>query len=296
MSLIRGRTRWVLFLSSSGEPDQRHIFDLVFGLVCLEKAGVLRDDISIYVDCNDPAVVSPWFKAVSNHSYELKSSRDFFLDLQVNKHDNMVMFVTGHGSIEGIDAPAPIKPFALIDGLKKAPGLAQAIIYLGQCYAGIFNYIGAGKRQGKDAGNDPDIILVGATSLHQSISASTTEDFPIKGVSWVANLFLLHVFKWISSPVDVDGDGRCTVIDSYKYAGVHSNTSNKEVKAHAFHSCMRIYPLLMEANATHAKDPTDQNRLNLMGLNTRYGKELDMHATHQECWILNAIPAQSLEF
>lgn len=294
MSLIQGNTRWVLFLSASGIPEWRHVMDLVFGLRCLEQAGVAPHNIGIYVD--GPAQPwAPWFALASNNTYQIAPTSQFFLDLAVNKHDSLVLFVTGHGSIDGIDAAPPIKPHALVTSLKQAPSLAHAVVYLGQCYAGIFNYIGAGKRV-PNAAPGPEVILLGATSLHESISSSTNEQFLTKPVNWQANLFLLHVFKWISSPVDVDGDGKTTVIDSFKYAGVHSNGSNKAAKGRAFQRCMALHPLWINAQTAHTSSPTQQTALALQGISTQYSTALDFHAIHQECWILNAIPAQSLDF
>ena len=293
MGLVKSDTQWVLFLSTSTEPEARHILDLAFGLQCLEAAGVQPDNIRIYVDGSDRAAIEPWFSLATTNKYDIQAAGQFFLDLNVSKHENLVLFVTGHGSINGIDGRPPITPHQLISSLKQAPQLKKAVVYLGQCYAGIFNYIGAGRRSVADG---VDIILLGATSLHESISSPTQEQF-VRGQSpWVANLFLLHVFKWISSPFDVDGDGRCTVIDSYKYAGVHSNTSNKSVKSAAFFECMDLHPRWATALQAYKANPSPQTFLAVQGLKTSYDANLSLHAVHQECWILNAIPAQDLEF
>ncbi|QDJ35680.1 hypothetical protein [Bordetella hinzii] len=296
MGLVNSNTRWALFLSASSEPEPRHILDLVFGLQCLEAAGVQPASISIYVDGSDRSAIAQWFSLATQNVYEVHPASQFFLDLAVNIYDNLVLFVTGHGNINGIDGQPPIKPYALIRGIKEAPRLQRAVVYLGQCHAGIFNYIGAGRRLAAPDAAGADIILLGATSLHESISSSTQEQFRTGPVNWLANLFLLHVFKWISSPFDVDGDGRCTVIDSYKYAGVHSNTSNKSVKASAFLRCMDLHQRWAVADQAHRVNPSNQTLLTLQGLQANYNAQLDLHAIHQECWILNAIPAQDLEY
>lgn len=296
MGLINNNTQWALLLSASSEPEPRHILDLVFGLHCLEAAGVQPDDIKIYVDGSDRTAITQWFSLATRNVYGVQPAGQFFLDLTVNRHENLVLFVTGHGSIDGIDGQPPIKPHTLITCLKQAPQLQRAVVYLGQCYAGIFNYTGAVRRLAANDVAGVDIILLGATSLHESISSSTKEKFLNGPVNWLANLFLLHVFKWISSPFDVDGDGYCTVIDSYKYAGVHSNTSNKSVKATAFLKCMDLHPRWAVADQAHRANPSNQTLLTLQGLQANYYAQLSVHAVHQECWILNAIPAQSLEY
>lgn len=53
MSLFNNNTKWVLFLSASGDPEHRHIFDLAFGLHSLEAAGIACANIFIYVDGRD---------------------------------------------------------------------------------------------------------------------------------------------------------------------------------------------------------------------------------------------------
>ncbi len=51
MSLRSERTKWVMFLPCSKEEvESRHVLDIVFGVLCLEKAGINPRDISIYID------------------------------------------------------------------------------------------------------------------------------------------------------------------------------------------------------------------------------------------------------
>ncbi|WP_434033357.1 hypothetical protein [Cupriavidus sp. a3] len=294
MGLRKDNTKWVLFLSSAREPDSRHVNDLVFGLQCLEAAGVQAKDIFIYIDGANRALISNFMSNGTRSAIPIKTSADFFVDLQVNSHESMVMFVTGHGGIDGIDANPPITPHKLLSGIKSAPHLNRAVIYLGQCHAGIFNYIGAG-RKGKEGGHDPDVIFIGATNLHESLSSSTTETLVNGPLTWVANLFLLHVFKWISNPVDVDGDGRVTVMDSYKYAGVLSNMKSKQIKGQSFVESINLHQRWVAASAADQAHSTPQTQLALKSVEMQYDSQLQIRYVHQECWILNAIPAQQVE-
>lgn len=296
MSLIKSSTKWVLFLSSSVDSEHRHIMDLAFGLQCLESAGIDRKDIHIYIDGRDRILINQLISSGTNNNYTVMESKDFFHDQTNNKHDNLVIFVTGHGSIRGIDAPHPITPYALLRSIKQTPHLKSAVAYLGQCHAGIFNYIGAGRKVGQNGVAEPEVILIGATNLHESLSSSTSETLVSGPTPWVANLFLLSVFKWISSPIDVDGDGKLTVIDSYKYAGVSSNIINKSIKINSFVRSLDLHDKWMAARAAHQASPSVQSQLALRALQTQYESELEVRYTHQECWILNSIPAQSIEF
>jgi hypothetical protein len=296
MSLIQGNTKWVLFLASSREPEERHISDLAFGLHCLESSGIQPSEISIYVDGRDRQIVSQFIRLGTQQNYNIKAADDFFADQAQNTHENLVMFVTGHGSINGIDATSPINPYKLLSAVKASPKLTQAVLYLGQCYAGIFNYVSAGRGVNPAGITEPNVIIIGATNLHESISSSTQEQLGSNSHAWVANLFLLHVFKWIASPVDVDGDGKYTVIDSYKYAGAMSNGSNKDIKIGSFVRSIDLHDKWVDAKHAHTINPTPQSDLALRAVAAQYENELAIRYTHQEGWILNAIPAQSLEF
>jgi hypothetical protein len=294
MSLIKGGTRWVLFLSSSAEPDHRHVSDLAFGLQCLESVGILSSDIYVYIDGKDRNLLSQLMANGSKSAITIKESKDFFSDQKNNSYASLVMFVTGHGSIKGIDAPQPITPYALLSSIKASPNLQQAAVYLGQCHAGIFNYMRVGRD--KSGGNDPEVIFIGATNLHESISSPTQEALIVGPFSWVANLFLLHVFKWIANPVDVDGDGKLTVMDSYKYAGVLSNDKNKNMKALSFVRSIDLHEKWVTARQADSANSTLQTQLALTAVQTQYESELAVRYVHQECWILNSIPAQQVEF
>lgn len=296
MSLRTGNTKWVLFLASSGESETRHISDLAFGLHCLESTGIKQADIFIYVDGKDRLLISQFIGTGTKSVYTVKVSDDFFVDLTNNTHENLVMFVTGHGDIHGIDAPKPISPYSLLSCVKSAPNLVQAVLYLGQCHAGIFNYIGAGRNAMAPGAQGPNVIVIGATSLHESVSTSTQEQLGPNPLSWVANLFLLHVFKWISTPVDVDGDGKCTVIDSYKYAGVMANRTSKELKMGSFVKSFELHSKWLTATQLHNVQQTLASEIALKAATYQLVNELNVHYTHQEGWILNAIPAQTLEY
>ncbi|WP_440707133.1 hypothetical protein [Klebsiella pneumoniae] len=320
MSLRSERTKWVMFLPCSGtEAEARHVLDLAYGVLCLERAGIQPQDIFIYIDSPNVNYDSI-FNIASTYPYVSKSSSEFFSDMDNNIYENLVIFVTGHGGPYGLDAPESISPNKLISSLKSTPNLKNAIVYLGQCYAGTFNYVNAGKGRGESL----DIILVGATNLNQSLSCGTAEFFlnPDIQIPWLANVFLLYVFKWMSSPQDIDGDGIYTIMDSYKFAGVFSNEANKQFKTKGFVNVMdmlqdyvKARDLLKEKVAaqslaeagvgteSNANPITDDNadddldvEVDCKAKEDIYLARLALHHVHQECWILNSRPAQTIEF
>lgn len=300
--LASDKTSWVLFLGShSGTPEDRHLLDLAFGLVSLESAGIPSQAIQIFVDGHDRKAIKNLVEIGSTNNYDIKETKDFFDNLGTNNNQNLVLFITGHGNQFGIDASPNITPHHLVTALKGANNLERAIVYLGQCYAGVFNYVKAGRSDYKDK-YDTDIILIGATNLQESISYPTTEKFSSNGkdITWVANLFLLYVFKWFSSPFDIDGDGEFTIMDSYKYAGVMANSSHRQVKAYTLYKTLDTYSEHKKYenicnNPTGVSQTDMQNKLKLDAIEKQYFSSSNSHNTHQECWILNSIPAQSVK-
>lgn len=297
MGLLAENTKWVLFLASKHEPEDRHISDLAFGIYCLENRGINPADIFIYIDGNNRGNIQKLISVGTNYQYNVKKSSDFFSDCDNNTHDNIVIFITGHGSIHGLDALPPIPPYRLLNRIKTTPNLDRAIVYMGQCYAGIFNYLAAGRKRRSEERVDPDVIFMGATNLHESISSSTTENINGNNYTWVANLFLLNIFKWISTPFDVDGDGKNTVIDSYKYAGTSSNVMNMSVKMNSFVQSVMLHSQWSAAKKDHELDVQDKTKLLIYkACEQQYLSALNINFVHQECWILNSVPAQRVEY
>lgn len=293
MSLLDNNTKWVLFLSTNSQaPEDRHIYDLSFGVMCLENAGISANNIYIYIDGQQRTDIESKIAIGTNNTYSVRTSSDFFTDLEKHSHDNLVMFVTGHGGIDGIDARAPITPYKLVDALKSSPDLKNSIVYLGQCFAGTFNYMPVSSKQK----STNCVVLIGATGLHQSLSLPTAENFKGNSLRWAANVFLLHAFKWFSTPKDMDGDGKNTIMDSYKYAGVQSNRSQIAQKEQHFVDLIGSYQNLVQA-VTAAKKPTAslQEKIEEQAKRQNYSEACTIYNVQQECWILNSIPAQYIE-
>lgn len=298
MSLLAEQTNWILFLGAQDEPAERHILDVVFGIYCLEGRGIDPRTISVFVDGTDRQRIQNLIALGSNFNYDVKHTKDVTSHLSANKYENVVMFVTGHGGAEGIDAPVPIKPFALFQSFREAPNLKKAVIYLGQCYAGTFNYMNVRAEYDEEEKLlVPPLIVVGATSLFTSISTPTQEMFLTAPKPWQANLFLLHLFKWIRNPTDVDGDGRLTVMDSFKYAGLMTNDSYKTVKSNLFVTPFAKLGEMEQVKKAIAARPSDPNlRLKFAAVTKEYEDVLQIQFNHQESWILNSVPAQDLLF
>lgn len=292
MALVKGFTKWVLFLASSHEPEKRHVLDLAFGLMCLEAAGVSKDNIYIYIDGVNRALIHQYLSQGSKNRYTALTTSEFFSECKSNRHDDMVMFVSGHGNREGIDARLPITPSRLLQAVKESPNLKNAVIYLGQCFAGIFNHMPVERQHA----NDVNAIFIGATSLYESLSSIATEVWIGGRSSWSANFFLISVLKWVAESVDVDGDGRRTVMDSYKYAGMSANATHKNIKKRLFVRSLELHAQLKAAQRLHRAKPSSATVMEIEAIEQEYLSELDLRYIHQECWISNPATAQEIEF
>ena len=270
--LFSNETLWIFLLASSEEPEIRHIYDIAYGVRCLENKGISPDNIRLIID-GDKNTIYGHLKQLVKTSYIISTSDNLQDIVKKSIHKNIVVFVTGHGYFEdGIDAPKPIKPYNLLTSLRSSKHTENIVIYLGQCYAGIFNYI-------KVAGY-PKTIIIGSTNLYPSISCT------LEGIPWCANLFLFNLFRWIENPVDIDGDDKFTVMDSFKYAGAETNRYCQRYKG----CCLeRTIELLEEKKQVNSS-------LELKALETELYSIQNIHYNTQEPWILNEFPAQSIEF
>lgn len=304
MQLRKNNTKWVFFLgvSNGHNPELRHILDLAYGIKCMESHGVQANDIEIYIDGIDRANIAKIIQTGTKNNYNIQYTQDFLNNTNSNTHENSVVFISGHGSHLGIDASITVTPSTLIRSLKNTPNLKKSIVFLGQCYAGTFNYMPARK----SSQNDADVILIGATDLHSSLSSHTNEIFlNNQTLSWIANVFLLFVFKWLEKPVDIDGDGKYTIMDCYKYAGCMANNFNKANRSYSFEYSIeardKYKQKKIEYENSRLATPPDIVKETIKALELRqakddYTRSCDIYHTHQECWILNSVPAQIIEY
>lgn len=288
MTLLSNETIWLFLLASPCEPETRHVGDVILGVHFLENIpSISHNNIKLFID-GDKDLIEKQLSQFTHNKYEINKPNDIKNIVANISCKNIVLFVTGHGSVDaGICGIEPIKPYNLLDNIRCNKNVENIVIYLGQCYAGIFNYI--------NVMDNPKTIIIGATNLHQSISAT------INKIPWSTNLFLYNIYRWIANPIDIDGDGKITVMDSYKYAAAETNKLSYQYKS----ICLsEILKLLKEREKLTKKlnsaKTTDKNKnailLQLKEVNAKLSEQQNIHYNNQESWILNSIPAQSIEF
>lgn len=309
MKLRSERTGWIFILGSgNGKVEKRFLYDIAFGVMCLEHAHVPNRDILVFIDKDGMDENDMGFLQVaSNSDYSIHSLDTLFETLRLKpEFVNLVFFVTGHGCQNSIVSSNPISPHALIQGVKSIPGLKNAILYLGQCYAGIFNYLNVGK-QAEDR-ETPEIVVIGATNLAPSISVPVYEDFRLDKIPWSANLFLHCLFLWFRDPKDIDGDSKNTIMDSFKWAGMKVNELEVQRKISNFSTTIQemvklgeeIVAIDKEIHTTQNINSDTMKILELVVLKRAKEEEYNrlglFHLNLQQPWILNARPAQMIEF
>lgn len=179
MQLLSNDTLWIFLLASSREVEVRHIYDIAFGVCSLEHKGIKSKNIRLVID-GDKETILANIKNYIENEYEIYPSSYLKTIIKNSSHNNIVVFVTGHGYFEqGIDAPNPIRPYDLLNNLRCNEVTKNIVIYLGQCYAGIFNYV--------DVSKAPNTMIIGATNLYPSISSVTST------TSW-ALIFFFSIF------------------------------------------------------------------------------------------------------
>lgn len=301
--LLSDNTLWIFLLAYFEDADNRFISDITNGVICLENNGIKSENIHLLID--DRRNTAKGYITDFVKESNIKNFGDYYIESPYNlkniiknsSHENIVIFVVGHGCKNGIrtdDKENPIKPYQFIQDLKSNKTSKNIVVYLSQCFAGIFNHINI-------VNNKPNILFVGATDLHPSISHKQNAD------SWSANLFLLYLFDWInklSPEMDIDGDGEYTVIDSYKYAGIMTNNCCSGYKTIAFEEALDWVNIRRKELTILSELYRNNCPINLIALQTRKVEAIerklesiqDIHYNIQEPWISNPELAIKLKF
>lgn len=295
MGLISKNTRWFFILPSSKEAEERHIYDVAFGIKVLLSKGIDYTKISVIIDNYSKvkliAVFSQFALEIPNKIYKLSDLPNI---LENNKSKNGVVFVTGHGSPEGLDSAPPMKPFPLYKQFQTTKNFKRVIFYFGQCYAGIFNQMPLSTRLGLNIKSKCSMVAIGSTGLFSSISYPITIN---NSICWSANVFLSSVFSWISTSNDIDGDEKLSVMDSFKSASISTNETLISIKKKDnISSLMQQAQLVKCIEKLQSKDISSDDKNNIILEIQALEKMLEIRYITQEPWILNASVAMNTEF
>lgn len=297
MGLLSDNTRWIFLLPNPTfhKIDERHIQDIAFGVKCLLKAGVDYKNINIFID-NVSKILTDYIFSY----FEIKSPDMIFPTSELknvmagNKKKNAVVFVTGHGSEEGMFTDVPIKPYKLYKIFLESPCLKNTVFYFGQCYAGIFNFMPLTKHLNMHGKFSNDIVAIGATGFESSVSIR--QQLPNEKV-YDANIFLLNVYKWILEKKDIDGDGHLSVMDSFKYATIEVNKQlHNSEKQNLLQTVVSIETLLRTLQEKDKSTLSKEERLKFELEEKTLQDSLEFYHINQQSWILSEETAMSVMF
>lgn len=293
-NLKQEKTAWVFLLATANDPEDRHLLDLIY---CLEKLlifGVNTNDIFIFADIEQSLNKSiNNYLTLTNNNFKINGSLDNFMNLSSTHYqnfNNMLLFVIGHGNELGLDCFIPIKPYPLVNKIKSFNNVKNAVLYLGQCYAGIFNYLKV-----DSDGKNVNLSIIGATELHSSLSMPI-----LPNIKWKANLFYIYLFHWFTNLVDIDGDNKFSILDSYKYTECLVNSELKKFSENVFKEYIDFnsekHKKQIELIGTNSKSKKLQLQADMAALDSKMKCNLSLFTVNQESWLLNARHVLSIGF
>ena len=129
--------------------------------------------------------------------------------------------------------------------------------------------------------------------MRSGISSFTKWDIsPTNPLQWIANISVFYMFEWFENPVDVDNDGNYSIMDLYKYVSYQTNRKTENIEKEQTNSFVKT-KIDLELLKIRVKDTATM--LPLLDAHANLAKSRYL-IPHQDCWILNAIPASSLFF
>lgn len=285
----KNNTAWIFI--AAGNSEARHIWDILWGVTVLKIKGIKDSQIFIFSDFAHMNKNLETFAITQNifHAKYLKSEVQKIIDF-----DHLVMVVTGHGNHHGLPVSgSKLTPSDLVEAIRSCQNLKSGTLILGQCYAGVFNYLPASK--------EPEIVIMGATNLHSSLSSTINLNFPIHSPnssyilnSWLANIFLFYIFEWFLNPIDIDGDGKYTLADLYKYAGVQSNQHLLSLKTKLAMTYDKWCIDAKKKIEDHESKAAVLTEIELKSIHEQLNNNLTNLYLHQEPWLLHANLARAI--
>lgn len=266
----------VIYFTGYDSADEQ--LDLEFTIKSLTDYGINKDNIFVFA----PVTMKPLFADVTNffepHQYVEKTI------LIQTKY--LLAYVGGHGAHNGVgysieennmSTTKIFKPNEIISPLDKVSGLELCVLFITQCYSGVFNYWDTYSKK-------YSLCIIGSTGMHSAIASAVDQN----EVS--CNIFLYYLNKWLmSTNKDLDGDGVISLLDMFKYSGFYTGKFFINFRRRMFQEVNQIiakienYDKVTEAHLIPMKEK-------------ELKESLEFLHTNQEPWILNANQARNVHF
>ena len=269
-------TKFLFVVTSSGKVEDRFLYDVELFVKIIKSKGVNLSNIIIATDAQENIVLS---KCPDMQGASFITSLQLLSTINTIDGDNLIILADCHGSIRGIDAQSPIMPYPLTEAIKTNPSLKNTIVFFGQCYAGIYNWVDLRK-------DNTNIVYLGATGFDSSLS------YGVSGIPWSANISLVAFGQWLLQPIDIDGDGQFTVMDLYKYIACFTNSVTDEIEKKQTADLVDAKVELKlsmrdQGNSTDTMMQLEKEAIDVLG---------NYIVPHQNPWLLNAFSAQNIQF
>ena len=107
----------------------------------------------------------------------------------------------------------------------------------------------------------------------------------------------MYIFNWLLTDKDIDGDGKLSVMDSFKFASIYTNEALKDIKKkNNLQSIIEQSNLMSCIDKLHSEDIPQEEKDNIQLEILALEKMLEIRYVMQEPWILNASIAMSTVF
>lgn len=271
-------SKFIFIATSHDHIEDRFLYDINYGIGILKSRGVTDKNITVITDL----VIGTWVEKYNNMAtVKFRESAELNYVIENSECDNLFIVSSCHGSMEGIDSKTPIKPFYLNQAIKKNKYAKNILVFLGQCYAGIFNFMDV-----RD--DEKNIVYIGATDINTSLSSM------LNGCGWVANISVMALFKWLENPRDVDGDGIFSITDLYKFVSCFTNNVTNQIeKMQTSRLIDASVSLRLEKMRLSGQGNTYMSQIVEEAIETTIKK---YNVPHQNTWMLNAIAAGNMNF
>ncbi len=302
MEISKDNTHWVLSYGSATDPKtDRFLADLYYAYKTLINIGVPSANIDVLID---PLVKSANAELVQFMTDKPPKLLDKFEEVISNNGlENLIIVVSGHGGVNGIDSMANLKPYSLVSMIHARENLKHCAVVFGQCIAGVYNYMDLIKKDVEGLPKAyPTVCFIGASHLNSSISDAAEIQ---SGFRWQANIFLLHFFEWFTLGYDVDGDGKATLMDAFKYAGAKASEKLIAIKAISTYQTAKQHRALdkvidelevLNNDATPSITVISAKELELKSIEIKIMKSSGVSHANQDPWILNSNMARDLVY
>lgn len=273
---LNSKTKFIFILTSSTKVEDRFLYDAELCLRVLLHKGASLSDVIIATDSDESIVLA---KCSSMIGATFVTSQQLLSTIHELKCNNLIILTDCHGSIRGIDAKHPIMPYPLTEAIKQNCALKNVIVFFGQCYAGIYNWVDI-------TDSHKNIVYIGATGFDSSLSYGMAQ------IPWSANISLVALGQWLHTPVDIDGDGSLTVRDLFKYIAWFTNSVTDEIEKKQTSDLVDAKVDLKIAMKEQGKSTDTMAKLEQEAIEA-LGNYI---VPHQTPWILNAKCAQKIHF